>query len=191
MLVLKHALARGRGPALFTAIGVLIADLTWALASVAGLTALLVSSQIAFDVVRYLGAAYLIYLGIRLILTRQTPIASEDPEPGRRPQPTRHGALRAFREGLIGDLSNPKTIIIFTSIIPQFLNSNASPLDALILGITFAVIGFLNLTAYALAFGTAAGLLRDARITRSILRIGGALLTAFGIGLAAERPAST
>ncbi|HWK29067.1 MAG TPA: LysE family translocator [Solirubrobacter sp.] len=188
MLVLKHALARGRGPALFTAIGVLVADLTWALASVAGLTALLVSSQIAFDVVRYLGAAYLIYLGIRLILTRQTPITSEDPEPGR---PTRHGALRAFREGLIGDLSNPKTIIIFTSIIPQFLNSNASPLDALILGITFAMIGFLNLTAYALAFGTAAGLLRDARITRSILRIGGALLTAFGIGLAAERPAST
>jgi threonine/homoserine/homoserine lactone efflux protein len=73
MLVLKHALTRGQVPALFTAAGVLVADLVWAMASVVGLTALLVSSQIAFDLVRYLGAAYLTYLGVRLMLARGTP----------------------------------------------------------------------------------------------------------------------
>lgn len=77
MLVLKSAVARGRRPALLTALGVLTADLVWAASSVAGLTALLVSSQIAFDVVRYVGAAYLIYLGIKLLVTRATAGASD------------------------------------------------------------------------------------------------------------------
>jgi threonine/homoserine/homoserine lactone efflux protein len=195
MLVLKHALTRGRGPALFTATGVLVADLVWATASVIGLTALLVSSQIAFDLVRYLGAAYLIYLGVRLILARGTLIASDAAElrnEARRSRGrVRHRRLSGFREGLIGDLSNPKTVIIFTSVIPQFLDPGASPVDALILGVTFALIGFVNLAAYALAFGAAAGALRDARVTRAMLRVGGAILATFGVGLAVERPAST
>jgi threonine/homoserine/homoserine lactone efflux protein len=92
---------------------------------------------------------------------------------------------------MFSDLSNPKTVIVFTSVIPQFLDSSASPMDALILGVTFALIGFLPLAAYALAFGATAGLLRDARVTRAILRVGGFILAAFGIGLAVERPAST
>lgn len=118
MLVLKHALTRGRVPALFTAAGVLVADLIWATASVVGLTALLVSSQIAFDLVRYLGAVYLIYLGVRLILARGTLIASDPPElrdEARRPlERVRHRGLSGFRVGLFSDLSNPKTVIVFT-----------------------------------------------------------------------------
>jgi threonine/homoserine/homoserine lactone efflux protein len=195
VLVLKHALIRGRGPALFTAVGVLVADLMWAMTSVAGLTALLVSSQIAFDVVRYLGAVYLTYLGVRLMLARGTLIAAdarESRDDARRPLgPVRHDGLRGFREGLFSDLSNPKTVIVFTSVIPQFLDASARPVDALILGVTFAMIGFLSLAAYALVFGAAAGILRDARVTRAILRVGGAILAAFGVGLAVERPAST
>jgi threonine/homoserine/homoserine lactone efflux protein len=195
MLVLKHALTRGRVPALFTAGGVLAADLVWAMASVIGLTALLVSSQFAFDVVRYLGAPYLIYLGVRLMLARGTLIAPDAHEsldaarraPGRRPP----SGLRGFREGLFSDLSNPKTVIVFTSVIPQFLGTGARPADALILGVAFSLIGFVALAAYALAFGAAAGMLRDARVTRAILRVGGFILAAFGVGLAVERPART
>ncbi len=185
MLVLKSAVARGRHPALLTALGVLTADLVWAGASIAGLTALLVSSQLAFDVVRYLGAAYLIYLGVKLLVTRATATASD------------HGAVpssigsrrRAFREGLISDLSNPKTVIVYTSVIPQFLDHGARPADTLILGTLFAVIGFLSLASYALVFSTASKMLRNVRVTRVILRAGGAILTAFGVGLAVERPA--
>ncbi|QKW25729.1 LysE family translocator [Streptomyces seoulensis] len=188
MLVLKSAVARGRGPALLTALGVLVADLVWAGASVAGLTALLVSSQIAFDVVRYLGAAYLVYLGVKLLLTRS---ALPSPEPDA--APSRAGGplsrRRALREGLISDLSNPKTVIVFTSVIPQFIDRGARPVDTLILGTVFAVTGFLSLVAYALVFSAAAKMLRDARVIRAILRAGGAILAAFGVGLAVERPA--
>ena len=71
ILVLKSAMLRGRGSAIVTGLGVLSADLIWATASVVGLTALLVSSQLALDVVRVAGAAYLFYLGVRLLRTRQ------------------------------------------------------------------------------------------------------------------------
>ncbi len=188
MLVLKHALTRGRLPALSTAFGVLAADLVWVLASVVGLTTLLVSSQLAFDVVRYLGALYLIYLGVRLVLSRNPLVMTDTAEP-RETMSWRD--LRGFREGLMSDLSNPKTVIVFTSVIPQFLHAGASPVDALILGVTFAVLAFAALVAYAMAFGAAAGMLRNARVTRAILRVGGSLLVAFGIGLAVERPART
>lgn len=184
MLILKSAIARGRGPALLTALGVLTADLVWAGASVAGLTALLVSSQVAFDVVRYLGAAYLIFLGGKLLLTRSGPdlaaLTTGRPRSG----------WRAFREGLLSDLSNPKTVIVFTSVIPQFLHHGARPIDTLVLGAAFAVIGFLSLTSYALVFSAAARMLRNARVVRAILRTGGAILAAFGVGLAVERPAA-
>ena len=77
-------------------------------------------------------------------------------------------------------------MIIFTSVIPQFLHSGASPVEALISASLSQMIGFLSLAAYALAFGAAAGMLRDARVTRASLRVGGFILTAFGIGLAVE-----
>lgn len=188
MLVLKSAIARGRGPALLTALGVLSADLVWAAASVAGLTALLVSSQIAFDVVRYLGAAYLVYLGVKLLLARA---ALPAPEQGTAPASVGkpRSRWRAFREGLISDLSNPKTVIVFTSVIPQFIDHGARPVDTLVLGAVFAVIGFLSLVTYALVFSAAAKMLREARVIRAILRVGGAILAAFGVGLAVERPA--
>ncbi|MFG1906951.1 LysE family translocator [Kribbella sp. NPDC048928] len=90
---------------------------------------------------------------------------------------------------MISDLSNPKTVIVFTSVIPQFIGQGARPVDTLVLGVMFAFIGFLSLVTYALVFSTAAKLLRDARVTRAILRVGGAILTVFGVGLAIERPA--
>lgn len=188
MLVLKSAVARGRAPALLTALGVLAADLVWAGASVAGLTALLVSSQMAFDVVRYLGAAYLVFLGGKLLLTRSLTVSARPDVAAlttRRPR----GGWRAFREGLLSDLSNPKTVIVFTSVIPQFVHHGAGPVDTLVLGVAFAVIGFLSLTGYAVVFSAAAKMLRNARVIRVILRAGGAILAAFGVGLAVERPA--
>ncbi|UKD51571.1 LysE family translocator [Amycolatopsis sp. FU40] len=188
MLVLKSAIARGRVPALLTALGVLAADLVWAGASVAGLTALLVSSQTAFDVVRYLGAAYLVFLGVKLLATRSSAV-SAGPAAAALSTGRPRGGWRAFREGLLSDLSNPKTVIVFTSVIPQFLHHGARPVDTLVLGAAFAVIGFLSLTGYALVFSAAAEMLRNTRVIRAILRAGGAILAAFGIGLAVERPA--
>jgi threonine/homoserine/homoserine lactone efflux protein len=136
----------------------------------------------------------LIYLGVRHVLARETLTASDarasQDDARRALGRVQHGGLRGFGEGLFSDLSNPKTVIVFTSVIPQFLHTSASPVDALILRAT-SMIGFLSLTGYASAFGAAAGLLRGARVTHAILRVGGSILAVFGIGLAVERPAST
>jgi threonine/homoserine/homoserine lactone efflux protein len=183
VLVMKSAVARGRRTALVTAAGVFVADLVWVLASVVGLTALLVSSQTAFEVLRYAGAAYLLYLGVRLLLTRDVDSVRG---PVGLPRVTWR---RAFTEGLLCDLSNPKTLIVFASVIPQFLAVGSSgPLDAQVLGVVFAVLGFGSLLAYTVVFGAARGLVSRARVFRAVMRGGGALLAAFGVGLVLEQP---
>lgn len=185
VLVLKSATLRGRGTALVTAAGVLVADLIWATASVLGLTALLVSSQVAFDVVRFAGAAYLIYLGIKLLRTR-------DMHPSQGPGEVL-GAMavsrrRAFSEGFLSDLSNPKTVTVYASVIPQFLSASSAPKDAFVLGVVFALLGFLSLVGYAVLFGAAGTLLRNGRWMKRLLRGSGGVLVLFGAGLLIERP---
>lgn len=187
LLVLKSAVARGRAAAIVTALGILAADLVWVLASVVGLTALLVSSQVAFDVVRIAGAGYLIFLGVRLLLSRRAAeLAPVDSVPTER----KVGMRRSFMQGVLCDLSNPKTVIVFASVIPQFLGSGSGAADAFVLGLVFALCGFTSLLVYALLFGTASGWLRNARFTRRLMQVCGGILAAFGIGLLIERPAT-
>jgi threonine/homoserine/homoserine lactone efflux protein len=150
---------------------------------VVGLTALLVSSQTAFEVLRYAGAAYLLYLGLRLLLTRDVDSLRG---PVGLPRVTWR---RAFSEGLLCDLSNPKTLIVFASVIPQFLAVGSSgPLDARGLGVVFAGLGLGSLLVYTVVFGAARGLVSRARVFRAVMRGGGALLAAFGVGLVLEQP---
>ncbi|WP_052371481.1 LysE family translocator [Amycolatopsis taiwanensis] len=186
ILVLKSAMLRGRGSAIVTALGVLTADLIWATASIAGLTALLVSSQLVFDAVRIAGAAYLIYLGIRLMRTREFQPTAADGALKERGSVT---SRRAFVEGLLSDLSNPKTVLVYASVIPQFLTVSSSASDAFVLGVVFALAGFLSLLVYALVFGAAGTLIRNGRIARNVLRGGGGVLSLFGLGLLIHRPA--
>lgn len=204
VLILKNALLHGRVYALATAFGVLTADMVWVLISSAGLTALLVSSQLAFDVVRYVGATFLIYLGLRLLMTRTPKGLSPEAVtveglPGGLPLSqahlpgtpgTRKMRLRAFREGLLCDLSNPKTVITFTSIIPQFMDAPAHPADTIRLGVLFALTGFGSLLMYTAVFSAASKALQDPARLGWILRGGGATLLAFGLGMLTTRPAS-
>lgn len=186
ILVLKNAMLRGRGSATVTAFGVLVADLIWATASVVGLTALLVSSQLAIDVVRVAGAAYLFYLGVRLLRTRKFSLAVEVDEDAS--GPAKVTARRAFGEGFLCDLSNPKTVLIYASVIPQFLNASSSGSDAFVLGLVFAALGFASSVVYALVFGAARTMLSKGRVMRNVLRGSGGVLVLFGVGLLVERP---
>ena len=122
-LVMKNAVVRGFGSAVMTAGGILVADLLWMVASVAGVTAILVASEPAFAAVRVAGAVYLTWLGLRLLLGRGEVFGEPDRAVARRPAPTR----RAFGEGVLCDLSNPKTLIVFTSVIPQFARRTRAP----------------------------------------------------------------
>lgn len=186
ILVLKSAMLRGRGSAVVTGLGVLTADLIWATASVIGLTALLVSSQVALDVVRVAGAAYLFYLGVRLMRTREFNVAVEADAGG----PSKVSTARAFGEGFLCDMSNPKTVLVYASVIPQFLNASSSGVDAFVLGVVFATLGFVTSLFYALVFGTARTLLSNRRVMRNLLRGSGGILVLFGVGLLVEHPSA-
>jgi threonine/homoserine/homoserine lactone efflux protein len=182
LLVMKNAVLLGRNSAILTAVGILSADMVWVGASVTGITALLVASEPAFETLRWLGAAYLVYLGGRLVMGRVTRVTPGDRDSARLHRSGRH----AFREGVICDLSNPKTLLVFTSVIPQFLPSTGTALDVAALGATFAVVGFASLLLYAFALGAAHRVVRRTRLVDGVVRLGGAVLIAFGVRLAVE-----
>jgi threonine/homoserine/homoserine lactone efflux protein len=182
MLVVKNAASRGFGSAMTTAFGVLAADLIWMAASVVGLTAVLVAFEPAFLAVRLLGAAYLVLLGVRLLLSRGGGLDVE------RGASERVARGRAFREGVLCDLSNPKTLLIFTSVIPQFLSGDVHPLALGLYGTLFAVVGLAALTAYAAVFAQARRITRRPAVQRWFLRASGAVLVLLG-GRLAVKPA--
>ena len=95
---------------------------------------------------------------------------------------------RAFVEGLLCELSNPKSLIVFTSVIPQFLPAHPPAAEVALFAMLFAVLGFISLSIYAAALAATRRAVRG-RLTDRLLRASGALLVAFGIDLVADRPA--
>ena len=174
-LVMKYAVVAGRRSGVIVALGVLAADIVWMLASVAGVTAVLVASHLAFDALRLVGAAYLVWLGIGLLRARDVSALTGDGK-AFRPRPA--------RDGLLCDLSNPKTALVFTSIIPQFVHAD-STVGPLVAGLAFAGLGFLSLVLYAFVLGGVVARLRP-RGRRLVLRFSGLALIGFGGRLAAE-----
>ena len=181
-LVMKNAVVRGFGSAVVTAGGVLAADLVWMLASVAGITAILVTSEPAFAAIRIAGAVYLTWLGLRLLLGRGEVFGDGGRPAARRPAPAR----RAFGEGVLCDLSNPKTLIVFTSVIPQFAPADAGAAGLAGYGVTFALLGLASLLGYAAVFAQVRRVASHVRVRRVLLRCAGAALIAFGLRVATE-----
>lgn len=185
-LVMKQSLVRGRGAALRTALGVFTADLFWVIASVVGLTAVIVASQPVFQAIRILGALYLGWLGVTLLFRRRAGGADALETAENRESPPRR-RLGPFAEGALCDLSNPKTLLVFTSVIPQFLPTDGGhPLQAALLGVTFAVLGLGSLIVYAYVFGRVGLSGLQSRTADAILRLSGAVLVVFGVRLAIE-----
>jgi threonine/homoserine/homoserine lactone efflux protein len=185
VLIMKNAIVYGRRTAMVVAIGVFCGDLVWVAASVVGLTAVLVASRPAFEALRYVGAAYLIYLGCRLLLHGRPAVVSAAegaPVPG---HDTRTGR-RAFAQGALCELSNPKTLLVFTSVIPQFVPSDAAAGDLLLFGCLFSALGFASLVAYATVLGSARRVVGESRLSRGLVRAGGAVLAGFGLDLALD-----
>jgi len=136
--------------------GVHLGTLAHVAAAAAGLSALIVASPLAFDVVKYAGAAYLVYLGIRKLLSRD-----RDGEVRSEPEPLR----RAFWRGAIVNLLNPKTALFFLAFLPQFVEASRGGVwsQALVLGFVFVGLGLVSDSLYALAAGTVGGLVRRKR----------------------------
>ena len=177
--VVTRSVDQGRAAGMVSMLGVETGTFAYALAAAAGLTGLIAASQIGFTVVRYAGAAYLVYLGIRKWRERD--------EPGQRPAGARS---RLYLRGLIVQLLNPKIAIFFLAFLPQFVDSSRGPvaLQILVLGALFTLLAVLSDGAYVLLAGAVGGWLRASRRARHRLaKVSGGVYIGLGVGAALNR----
>jgi threonine/homoserine/homoserine lactone efflux protein len=165
--------------------GCLVALVLILSASAGGLTALLMALPGAFEVLRYLGAAYLLYLGIQAWRADVAPL-----DVGEDTLRTTQSAMNLFRGGFIIGVSNPKLLLFAAAFLPQFVNQQApqAPQFA-VLVLTFAAIEMFWYLAYALAGGSLSRQLRKPPLKRTFNRLTGAIFLGFGALLLRARPA--
>jgi homoserine/homoserine lactone efflux protein len=177
--VVASAMRGGLRGALAANAGVLVGDAVFVAAAALGVGALLVASQPVFQTVRWLGIAYLAYLGIKALLDRGTAFALE---------PGRGGSGRAFRLGLTTQLANPKIIIFFGALLPQFVDpARPAALQFALLGATFILSDALVFAGYGALAHRARGLLKSPRAQRITSRATGVVMLGAAARLAAER----
>lgn len=154
LYITARGIQQGRRAGLLSAAGVGIGNLFQVMAATLGLSALILSSAVAFSAVKYAGAAYLIYLGIRTLLTRDRSVAI--------PSPAKERLGRIFGQGIVVSTLNPKTALFFLAFLPQFVDRSrgAVPEQVLLLGILFVAIGVCTDGLYGFLSGTIGGWLR-------------------------------
>jgi threonine/homoserine/homoserine lactone efflux protein len=181
LYVIGRSVGQGRKAGIVSSLGVFVGCWVHILAAAFGIAALLRSSPVAFNAVRYAGAAYLIYLGIKM-LAQKTDLASQ--------QLKAESLSAIFRQGAITNMLNPKVAIFFLAFLPQFVDARRGNvvLQILLLGLIFNVGGTLVNLAVAYAGGTLGELLRrNQSIARLQRRFTGLIFVGLGLRLAWQR----
>ncbi len=173
MLVIACALAHGARRSLWASLGILSANAIYFALSATGLGALLVTSRAFFSLVKWCGAAYLVYLGLSALLGRPSSITVS------RASSRDTSAVSIYLSGLTLQLANPKTLVFFVAILPQFVDPRL-PVGAQMLWLAAGSVipEFFILAGYGFAASRAAGLAADPRYARLTDRIAGALVLA-------------
>jgi threonine/homoserine/homoserine lactone efflux protein len=157
LYIVARSVEQGRAAGMVSVLGIHLGTIVHIAAAAFGLSALIVSSALAFAVVKYLGAAYLIWIGIRTLTARE-PAAEARAIPA-------EPLARVFRDGFVVNLFNPKTAIFFLAFLPQFVDPARGSLhwQILTLGLTFMGLGIISDGMFALAAGAAGDFLRRNR----------------------------
>jgi len=177
LYVVTQSIDQGRRAGLASVGGIFSGTLVHIAAATVGLSALLASSAIAFDVVKYAGAAYLILVGLRRLLGRE-------PE-GIVGVPRARSLGRLYRQGIVVNVLNPKTALFFLAFLPQFVDPDRGSVvvQSLVLGTLFTVLAIVGDGAYVLAADAVSGRLRRGRGLRRLARLSGGVY--IGLGLTA------
>jgi threonine/homoserine/homoserine lactone efflux protein len=177
LYIVTQSASRGRRAGLVSMLGIETGALVHIAAAALGLSAVVASSAVAFSVVKYAGAAYLVVLGVRRLLAREGVVEAE-------PRPERTTG-RLYRQGIVVNVLNPKTALFFLAFLPQFVDTSNGPaaVQLVVLGLLFVVLAALSDGAWALVAGTAGGRLRGSRrwLRRERFVSGGVLI---GLGVA-------
>lgn len=157
LYVVARSIHHGRRAGLASVIGIHVGTLVHIAAATLGLSALVVSSAVAFTAVKIAGAVYLVGLGLWTLFSRHA-----EPEGGLGGE---RNLRRAFAQGIVVNVLNPKTALFFLAFLPQFVDPNAAhpALQIAFLGLLFAFLGLVTDSIWALAAGTAGGVLRRSR----------------------------
>ncbi|MEM9583598.1 MAG: LysE family translocator [Pseudomonadota bacterium] len=185
LLVLSYALSQGKRVAVATAAGVAVGDLIAMSASLAGLGALVLASATLFTVLKWIGAVYLVYLGIKLFRSAGTAAF------GATEQMSETSASRVFGHAAAVTALNPKSIVFFIAFVPQFIVVDAPlvPQFAILIG-TFVGLAGLNALAFALLADKLRARIARPAVIQNLTRAGGAALVAMGVATATVRRAS-
>ena len=178
LYVVTRSVGQGRAAGLVSALGLGVGNLFHVVAAALGLSAIVASSSLAFSAVKYVGAAYLIYVGIKRILERDEKITEERP-----PRALR----RIFGQGVVVNVLNPKVALFFLAFLPQFVEPERGGVawQVFFLGLTFALIGVITDGCYGLVGGTIGRLLRtSARFRRSERYVSGGIFISLGVAAA-------
>lgn len=185
MLVMRNTMRRGRRAGLITACGTMSGLAIWAVAAALGLSALVRVSHVGYDVLRFAGAAYLIWLGVAsfgLFRGKRAGHAAAE-----QPAPDRAGQARAYLNGLLSNLFNPKISVFFMAFLPAFIPAGVSTAQfSLVLGLWFIVETGLWLAVVAWLVGRGAQWVQRPSVQRWLGRFTGVVLIGFGIRLATE-----
>ncbi len=174
LLVISYALTQGRRVAVATALGVAFGDAVAVGASMAGLGAIMQTSALAFTVLKWIGAAYLVYLGIKLL--RSPPHLADLSTPTQTP------ARHIFGHAALVTALNPKGIIFIIAFVPQFLSPALPAMPQfLTMAVTFVAMGAINALAYALLADQLRQRIRRPSVLTVMNRVGGAALITMGV----------
>lgn len=181
-LVLRSAVAQGAKRASVTALGITLGCLVWGVAVGFGLGALLLASEMAYNLLKWLGAAWLLYLGLKLLLKpRQTAIDTQQPA-------LQQGYLACFSRGLLGNLLNPKVGIFYVSFLPQFIPAGASvALWCSLMALAHMLLGLIWNAVLIGGSHYFAGHLRKPRVLKVMDRLTGCVFIGFAAKLALSR----
>jgi threonine/homoserine/homoserine lactone efflux protein len=181
--IVGRSIGHGRGAGLVSALGISVGTLVHTAAAAVGLSALLMSSAMAFSAVKYLGAAYLIYLGVQKIRRDESFVVEGDAP--------RVKLSRIFAQGIVVNVLNPKSALFFFAFLPQFVDPARGAVvpQILFLGTLFAVMGLTGDSIWALTSGTVAGLFRrNPRAMRTQRYVSGGILISLGVATAFAGP---
>jgi threonine/homoserine/homoserine lactone efflux protein len=180
LLVISYALGQGWRAALPVSIGVALGDFTAMTLSMLGIGALLLASATVFTVLKWIGAAYLVYLGIRLFRAGDKLDAP--------PRTDFSSASKMVAHAWLVTALNPKSITFFVAFLPQFIDHHRDFLTQMVIfEATFLTLAFANAIGYGFAASRARGMVSNRRAVRALNRTGGTLLIGAGVATAAMR----
>jgi len=182
LYVLSQAIRRGPAKSIWASGGILGANAVYFALSASSLGAVIVASYKLFFLIKWAGAAYLVYLGLRSFFGKSSlmSLPESSPDSG--------GGPRILRDGFLLQAANPKALLFFTAILPQFIDARSNIVfQILVLGVSSILVEFVILFIYGQLAGRALATARSPRFEKLTNRIAGSLLIGAGIGLAKLR----